>query len=123
MTSSGWTFLSIQAKPQDFDALLLHGGLVNLDALRVQPKAAMAFTKAFFGRPASQWRRSAAAHGPSLRINAARGEADDLVLLHSRTRSQERWSGTGCWIRRSLSTANLVTGRTVPATFLHSIEK
>ena len=26
-----------QAKPQDFDALLLPGGLVKLDALRVQP--------------------------------------------------------------------------------------
>ncbi len=36
-----------QAKPEDFDALLLPGGLVNLDALRVQPKA-MAFAKAFF---------------------------------------------------------------------------
>jgi protease I len=36
-----------QAKPQDFDALLLPGGLVNLDALRMQPKA-MAFAKAFF---------------------------------------------------------------------------
>jgi putative intracellular protease/amidase len=41
-----------QANPQDFDALLLPGGLVNLDALRVQPKA-MAFAKAFFdaGKP------------------------------------------------------------------------
>ena len=36
-----------QAKPEDFDALLLPGGLVNLDALRVQPQA-MAFAKAFF---------------------------------------------------------------------------
>ncbi|MBV8103386.1 MAG: DJ-1/PfpI family protein, partial [Hyphomicrobiales bacterium] len=35
-----------QANPQDFGALLLPGGLVNLDALRVQPKA-MAFAKAF----------------------------------------------------------------------------
>jgi len=36
-----------QAKPQDFGALLLPGGLVSLDVLRNQPEA-MAFAKAFF---------------------------------------------------------------------------
>jgi protease I len=54
-----------QAKPQDFDALLLPGGLVNLDALRVQPKAMRSRKRS--STPASRWRQSAVAHGPSLR--------------------------------------------------------
>jgi hypothetical protein len=77
-----------QAKPQEFDALLLPGGLVNLDALRVQPKA-MAFAKAFFdaGKPVA-----AICRGPwtITEINAA----DDLVFV-AQDRSRERWSGLG----------------------------
>ena len=36
-----------RAEPQDFDALLLPGGVMNPDALRTQPKA-VEFVKAFF---------------------------------------------------------------------------
>ena len=36
-----------EAKPEDFDALLLPGGVINPDALRIEPKA-VAFVKAFF---------------------------------------------------------------------------
>jgi len=36
-----------RAQPQDFDALLLPGGVINPDTLRMQPKA-VAFVKAFF---------------------------------------------------------------------------
>jgi hypothetical protein len=41
-----------QTKPEDFDALLLPGGVINPDSLRIQPKA-VAFAKAFFdaGKP------------------------------------------------------------------------
>ena len=41
-----------EAKPEDFDALLLPGGVINPDALRIEPKA-VAFVKAFFdaGKP------------------------------------------------------------------------
>lgn len=48
------------AKPQDFDALLLPGGVLNPDALRTEPKA-VAFAKAFFddGKPVA-----AICHGP-----------------------------------------------------------
>ena len=35
------------AQPQDFDALLLPGGVINPDKLRMQPEA-VAFVKAFF---------------------------------------------------------------------------
>jgi hypothetical protein len=41
-----------QARPDEFDALLLPGGVMNPDSLRIQPKA-VAFVKAFFdaGKP------------------------------------------------------------------------
>ena len=35
------------ARPNDFDALLLPGGVINPDKLRMEPKA-VAFVKAFF---------------------------------------------------------------------------
>jgi protease I len=53
-----------QAKPEDFDALLLPGGVMNPDSLRMEPKA-VAFAKAFFdaGKPVA-----AICHGPWLII-------------------------------------------------------
>jgi len=36
-----------EADPEDYDALVLPGGVINADALRMQPKA-VAFVKAFF---------------------------------------------------------------------------
>jgi len=60
-----------QAKPEQFDALLLPGGVINPDALRIQPKA-VAFVKAFFdaGKPVA-----AICHGPwtIIETGAARG--------------------------------------------------
>lgn len=60
-----------EAKPQDFDALLLPGGVINPDTLRMQPKA-VAFVKAFFdaGKPVAS-----ICHGPWTVIEggAARG--------------------------------------------------
>jgi protease I len=60
-----------QAKPEDFDALLLPGGVMNPDSLRMQPKA-VAFAKAFFdaGKPVA-----AICHGPwtVIEAGAARG--------------------------------------------------
>jgi protease I len=48
------------AKPEDFDALHLPGGVINPDALRIQPEA-VAFVKAFFdaGKPVAS-----ICHGP-----------------------------------------------------------
>jgi protease I len=48
------------AMPQDFDALLLPGGVINPDTLRINPNA-VAFAKAFFdaGKPVA-----AICHGP-----------------------------------------------------------
>lgn len=57
--------------PKDYDALLLPGGVMNPDALRMQSKA-VAFTKAFFddGKPVA-----AICHGPwmVLEAGAAKG--------------------------------------------------
>jgi PfpI family intracellular protease len=59
------------AKPQDFDALLLPGGVINPDSLRIEPKA-VAFVTAFFdaGKPVA-----AICHGPwtVIEAGAARG--------------------------------------------------
>ena len=78
----GWNFtdwgvkLSVdfklgEAKPEDFDALLLPGGVINPDALRIEPKA-VAFVKAFFdaGKPVAS-----ICHGPwtIIETGAARG--------------------------------------------------
>jgi protease I len=60
-----------QAKPEDFDALLLPGGVINPDSLRIEPNA-VAFAKAFFdtGKPVA-----AICHGPwtIIETGAARG--------------------------------------------------
>lgn len=59
------------AQPQDFDALLLPGGVINPDKLRMQPKA-VEFAKSFFdaGKPVAS-----ICHGPWMVIEtgAARG--------------------------------------------------
>src|SRR5437660_7836419 len=60
-----------QARPEDFDALLLPGGVINPDKLRMIPKA-VKFVESFFheGKPVA-----AICHGPILLIEAdvARG--------------------------------------------------
>jgi len=60
-----------QASPEDFDALLLPGGVINPDSLRIEPDA-VAFVKAFFdaGKPVA-----AICHGPwtVIEAGAARG--------------------------------------------------
>ena len=78
----GWNFtewgdqLSVdvvldRARPQDFDALLLPGGVINPDSLRIQPKA-IDFIEAFFdaGKPVAS-----ICHGPwtIIEAGAARG--------------------------------------------------
>jgi protease I len=55
-----------EAKPDDYDALLLPGGVMNPDSLR-QEQAAVEFVRAFFeaGKPVA-----AICHGPQLLIEA-----------------------------------------------------
>ena len=78
----GWNFIEwgeefpvdvplTRAEAQDFDALLLPGGVMNPDALRMQPRA-VEFVKAFFdaGKPVA-----VICHGPwtVIEAGAARG--------------------------------------------------
>ena len=61
-----------QARPEDFDALLLPGGVINPDRLRIEPKA-VEFVKSFFSadKPVA-----AICHGPwtVIEAQAARGK-------------------------------------------------
>ena len=59
------------ARPEEFDALLLPGGVINPDTLRMQPQA-VAFVKAFFD---SDKPVAAICHGPwtVIEAGAARG--------------------------------------------------
>jgi protease I len=70
-TSSRSTVPLDRAQPDDFEALLLPGGFINPDALRMQPKA-VAFVKTFFdaGKPVAS-----ICHGPwaIIEAGAARG--------------------------------------------------
>ena len=81
-----------QAKPEDFDALLLPGGVMSPDSLRLLPKA-VAFAKAFFeaGKPVA-----AICHGPWTVIRGRRGArpADDLLAVPPNG-FEERRSGLG----------------------------
>ena len=55
-----------EAKPEDYDGLLLPGGVMNPDKLRMEPKA-VEFVRAFFaaGKPVA-----AICHGPQILIEA-----------------------------------------------------
>ena len=80
------------AQPEDFDALLLPGGVINPDTLRIEPKA-VSFVKAFFddGKPVA-----AICHGPwtVIEAGAARGRRGARPAHHlmafAEDRSQER---------------------------------
>lgn len=67
------------AQPRDFDALLLPGGVMNPDTLRMQPKS-VEFVKSFFdaGKPVAS-----ICHGPwtIIEAGAARGAAHRLVAV------------------------------------------
>jgi protease I len=68
-----------EARPQDFEALLLPGGVINPDKLRMIP-AAVAFVKAFFdaGKPVA-----AICHGPWTDHRGGQGprQGYDLVAV------------------------------------------
>ena len=89
-----------RAQPDDFDALLLPGGVFNPDALRMQPKA-VEFVKAFFdaGKPVAS-----ICHGPwtIIEAGAARGGGSPRGRPSRLISVTPARSG---WIRRSWSMA------------------
>ena len=95
-----------QAKVDDFDALLLPGGVMNPDKLRMQPKAVQ-FVRAFFdaGKPVA-----AICHAPWTIIEAGCAEGRDIASWPSLRTDLENAGAT--WQDREVCVdGNLVTSR------------
>lgn len=95
-----------EARPDDFDALHLPGGVLNPDTLRMNPSA-VAFVKAFFadGKPVS-----AICHGPWTIIEA--GEADGRRLTSWPSLKTDLRNAGAEWVDETVVTdGNLVTSR------------
>jgi protease I len=95
-----------EAKPDDYDALLLPGGVMNPDRLRMQPKA-VAFVKSFFdaGKPVG-----AICHGPWLVIEAGAARGRQMTSWPS-LQTDLRNAGADWVDRESVVDGNLVTSR------------
>lgn len=94
------------ANPDDFDALLLPGGVINPDKLRMQPKA-VAFAKAFFdaGKPVA-----AICHGPWTVIETGHARGKQIASWPS-LRTDIRNAGAE-WIDQEVVVdGNLVSSR------------
>ena len=94
------------ARPDDYDALLLPGGVMNPDRLRMQPQA-VAFVKAFFdaGKPVG-----AICHGPWLVIEAGAARGRQMTSWPS-LQTDLRNAGAHWVDRESVVDGNLVTSR------------
>lgn len=95
-----------QAKAADYDALVLPGGQINPDKLRIEPKA-VAFVKEFVasGKPVG-----AICHGPWLLVEADVLKNKTLTSFHS-IRTDVRNAG-GHWVDEEVVTdGNLTTSR------------
>jgi protease I len=95
-----------RANPDDFDALLLPGGVINPDALRIDKKA-VAFVKAFFDadKPVA-----AICHGPWTIINAGAAKGRRMTSWPS-LEADLRNAGADWVDQESVVDGNLVTSR------------
>ena len=95
-----------QARPDEFDALLLPGGVINPDKLRLEPKA-IAFVKAFFDA-----RKPVAAicHGPWTIIDAGHAHGRKMTSWPS-LKTDLKNAGAEWLDREVLVEDNLVTSR------------
>jgi len=95
-----------RARADDFDALLLPGGVINPDKLRMQPKA-VAFAKAFFdaGKPVA-----AICHGPwtVIETGAARGRR---IASWPSLKTDLRNAGAEWMDQEAVADGNLVSSR------------
>ena len=94
------------AKPADFDALLLPGGVINPDKLRMLPKA-VEFVKAFFdeGKPVA-----AICHGPWMIVEA--GAAKGRRIASWPSIKTDIRNADAEWVDQEVvSENNLVTSR------------
>jgi len=95
-----------RAYPDDFDALLLPGGVINPDRLRIEPKAVQ-FVKSFFdaGKPVA-----AICHGPWTIIEAGAARGKRIASWPS-LKTDLRNAGAE-WVDEQVVTeGNLVTSR------------
>lgn len=94
-----------QARAEDFDALLLPGGVINPDTLRILPEA-MAFAKAFFD---SNKPVAAICHGPwtVIEVGAALGRriASWPSLKTDLRNAGAEWAGQEVVVDRGLVTS------------------
>jgi len=95
-----------RAREDDFDALLLPGGVMNPDKLRMVP-AAVAFVKSFFdaGKPVA-----AICHGPWTIIEAGRARGRRMTSWPS-LKTDLRNAGADWFDQEVLADGNLVTSR------------
>jgi protease I len=93
-------------RPQDFDALLLPGGVINPDKLRMIP-AAVQFVKAFFdaGKPVA-----AICHGPWMIVEADKARGHRMTSWPS-VRTDLRNAGAEVVDQDAVVDGNLVTSR------------
>ncbi|MEW6125530.1 MAG: type 1 glutamine amidotransferase domain-containing protein [Acidobacteriota bacterium] len=94
------------ARSDEFDALLLPGGVINPDKLRITPRA-IAFIKEFFdaGKPVA-----AICHGPCLLIDAGAAKGRTLTSWHSI--KTDLLNAGAKWVDRDVVNENgLVTSR------------
>jgi protease I len=94
------------ARPDDFGALLLPGGVINPDKLRMQPKA-VAFAKAFFdaGKPVA-----AICHGPWTVIETGYAKGKKIASWPS-LKSDIRNAGAEWMDQEAVLDGNLVSSR------------
>ena len=94
------------ARPQDFDALMLPGGVINPDKLRMEPKA-VEFVKAFFdaGKPVA-----AICHGPWMIVEADKARGRRMTSWPS-IRTDLRNAGAEVVDQEAVVDGNMVTSR------------
>jgi protease I len=95
-----------RCKPDDFDALLLPGGVINPDKLRMMPKA-VEFVQAFFkaNKPVA-----AICHGPWMVIEAGAAEGRKIASWPS-LKTDLRNAGAEWADEEAVVDGNLVTAR------------
>ncbi|HKV92149.1 MAG TPA: type 1 glutamine amidotransferase domain-containing protein [Candidatus Angelobacter sp.] len=95
-----------KARADDFDALLLPGGVMNPDHLRLEPKA-VAFVKSFFdvGKPVA-----AICHGPWMVIEAGAARGRKIAAWPS-LRTDLRNAGAEYVDHEAVTDGNLVSAR------------
>lgn len=94
------------ADPEDFDALLLPGGVINPDKLRMEPKAVQ-FVRSFFeaDKPVA-----AICHGPWMIVEAGQAEGRRMTSWPS-VRTDLENAGAAVVDEEAVRDGNLVTSR------------